>query len=130
VLAREPDGRLLVLDYKSDRLRGQPPAAVAARYADQRIVYALAALRTGAPAVEVVHLLLEAPEAPVAAVYATADAIRLEFELEQAATGLLAGEFPVSANPHRGLCAGCPAAGGLCPWPLELTRRPAPPAAA
>jgi hypothetical protein len=27
--------------------------------------------------------------------------------------------------PHRGLCSGCPAEGGLCSWPLEMTRREA-----
>jgi ATP-dependent exoDNAse (exonuclease V) beta subunit len=127
VIAREPNGGLLVVDYKSDRLHGQDPEQLTAeRYADQRIVYALAALRTGADRVEVVHLFLEDPSRPVTATYESAGVTRLEFELEEAAAGLLAGEFPVSRTPHRNLCAGCPAAGGLCPWPLELTTRPAP----
>jgi ATP-dependent exoDNAse (exonuclease V) beta subunit len=76
VLARErrPD-QLLVLDYKSDRLAGADPAAVVAeRYLAQRTIYALAALKLGAAAVEVVHLFLESPEDPVSARFAAAEA--------------------------------------------------------
>ena len=61
VVAEEPGGRLLVVDYKSDRLaRGEHPEdRVAAAYGLQRAIYALAALRTGAAEVEVVHAFLE-----------------------------------------------------------------------
>ena len=49
VLAREPGGRSLVVDYKTDRLEGADPREVVDRaYATQRLVYALAALRAGA----------------------------------------------------------------------------------
>ena len=40
------------------------------------------------------------------------------------AAGLLAGEFPVAAVPHRALCAACPGRAGLCSHPPELTDRP------
>ena len=67
VLAREADGTMLIVDYKSDRLDGaEPEAVVEAGYATQRIVYALAALREGAPAVEVAYCFLERPEVAVA----------------------------------------------------------------
>jgi RecB family exonuclease len=127
VLAREQPGRMLVIDYKSDRLEGADPAqVVAGEYATQRLLYAIAVLRAGAAAVEVVHVFLEAPERPVSAQFTRADAQSLERELELLAGGVLERRFPVSQVPHRALCSGCPAEGGLCSWPLELTRREAP----
>ena len=127
VLAREPDRGMLVVDYKSDRLEGaQPDDVVAREYAAQRAIYALAVLRAGAPRVEVVHVFLEAPDRPVSAAFTRADAPALERELEARSSGVLQRRFAVSDAPHRGLCAGCPAEGGLCSWPLALTRREAP----
>jgi ATP-dependent exoDNAse (exonuclease V) beta subunit len=126
VIAKERDQRMLVVDYKTDRLEGANPKEVAAAaYATQRTVYALAALRAGAKEVEVVHVFLELPERPVTASFTRADAPRLQSELGTLTRGLLAGEFTVTDTPHRGLCSGCPAEGGLCSWPLEVTRRAA-----
>jgi ATP-dependent exoDNAse (exonuclease V) beta subunit len=123
VLAREGP-RMIVVDYKSDRLAGAEPAAVVGReYRVQRLVYALAALKGGAQEVEVVHTFLEAPERPVSAVYVAADLGVLDRELAGLADGVLRREFTVSPTPHRALCHGCPGEGGLCSWPLELTRR-------
>ena len=124
VLAAESD-RLLVVDYKSDRLGGRSPEEIVATdYAIQQLIYAIAALRTGAaPAVEVIHLFLEAPEIPACVTYDATDLPGLEQQLEAATTPLRAGVFEVTSTPHRGVCAGCPAAGGLCSWPLELSRR-------
>ncbi len=131
VVAREPGGRRLVVDYKSDRLGGGSPAEIVARdYATQRLIYAIAMLRAGAAEVEVevevVHQFLELPHAPVTATYTKAEAPRLEQQLAELAGGVLRREFTVSETPHRGLCGGCPAEGGLCSWPRELTRRDAP----
>jgi ATP-dependent exoDNAse (exonuclease V) beta subunit len=127
VLAHEPGGRMLIVDYKSDRLRGEAPAAIVGRaYGTQRLVYALAALRSGAAVVEVVHCFLERPAETVAATFASSDMGRLEGQLEALADGVVNGRFEVSPTPHRGLCAGCPAEGGLCSWPLEQTRRQSP----
>ncbi len=127
VIAREPPDHTLVLDYKTDRLEGaDPPDVVAGAYATQRLVYALAALRAGAAGVEVVHAFLEAPDRPVVASFTREDTRALEDELSALAGGVLRGEFRVSDSPHRGLCDGCPAEGGLCSWPLQLTRREAP----
>ncbi len=126
VLAELPDGGLLVVDYKTDRLNGQEPAAVAERhYAVQRLVYALAALHAGARRVEVVHLFLEAAERPVSHGFDAAETERLETELAARAEPLLAGRFTVSPEPHRALCSGCPALGGLCSWPPEMSMRSA-----
>ncbi len=127
VLAREPGQRMLVVDYKSDRLQGADPSAVVREaYATQRLVYGLAALRAGAEQVEIAHCFLERPQEPAAVTYTSADAPALEAELERLTGGVSRREFAVAQIPHRALCRGCPAEGGLCSWPLELTRRESP----
>jgi ATP-dependent helicase/nuclease subunit A len=133
VVAREPvlpgpggsaTERTLVVDYKTDRLGRSAPAELVARgYQGQQLIYALAALQAGAAEVEVVHCFLEAPEEPVAATFTAAQRDELAMRLRGLAAGVLERRFPVAPDPHRRLCAGCPAEGGLCSWPLELTRR-------
>jgi ATP-dependent exoDNAse (exonuclease V) beta subunit len=126
VIAAEPAGRTLIVDYKTDRLTELAPAALVERdYTTQRLIYALAALRAGALEVEVVHLFLEAPEDPVSARFTVAQEPQLEDRLRALAGGLLRQEFGVTDGPQRGICSGCPAEGGLCSWPLEMTRRAA-----
>jgi ATP-dependent helicase/nuclease subunit A len=126
-MAREADGAALVLDYKSDRLEGMEPEELVERdYATQRLVYALAALRGGAPRVEVAHCVLERPDEPVTRTYAAADAPELAGRLSALAAGLFAHEFPVAAEPHRELCGDCPGRRALCSWPETMTLRPAP----
>jgi RecB family exonuclease len=126
VLAREPGG-MLVVDYKSDRLGGAAPAdALTRQYAAQRLIYALAVLRSGAERVEVAHVFLECPHEPVAAVYGRAQVPELTAELAALADGVLQRRFPVTDAPQRLVCEGCPAEGGLCSWPLAMTRREAP----
>jgi hypothetical protein len=127
VIGREGPGQAVVVDYKTDRLDGGDPAAlVAERYPAQRLIYALAALRDGARRVEVVHVFLERPDEPVAAAFTGDDLPELERQLAGLVGGLVKGAYPVTDTPHRGLCHGCPAEGGLCSWPLEMTRREAP----
>lgn len=124
VLARESPGRMLVVDYKSDRLQGASPAtALSGSYAIQRLVYALAAIHAGAAEVEVAHVFLEAPEDPVAARFKAAEADSLERELTELTSGVSERRFAVTGIPQRSICNGCPAEAGLCSWPLELTRR-------
>ena len=126
VIAAELAGSLVV-DYKTDRLDGADPAGVVEReYRAQRLIYALAALRSGAPRVEVAHVFLELPDRPVSATYESQDAADLERELAALAAGVLSEEFRVTELPHREICQGCPAEGGLCSWPLDMTRRSAP----
>jgi ATP-dependent helicase/nuclease subunit A len=124
VIAQDRPGHLLVLDYKSDRLAGADPAVIVSeRYLAQRLIYALAALKLGTPAVEVVHLFLEAPEEAVTAEFGAADIPALEAELAERVAGVLTGDFRVTNAPGRRSCDGCPAQGGLCSYPLELTTR-------
>jgi ATP-dependent helicase/nuclease subunit A len=123
VYAVEDEGTLVV-DWKSDVLDEREPADVVAEgYATQRIVYALAALRAGAERVEVAHCFLERPDEPAVAVYAAADAERLERELLELARGVVEGSFVPSDEPHAGLCADCPGRTALCVHPPELTLR-------
>jgi hypothetical protein len=126
-LAREPAGRSLVVDYKTDRLDGADPKQVVSEsYATQRLVYALAALRSGAEQVEVAHVFLDGAHAPVTATFTKADVPELEHRLSGLADGVLERRFEVTDAPHRAVCRGCPAEGGLCSWPLEMTRRDSP----
>jgi len=124
LLAEEADGTALVVDYKTNPVEGVDLEALTeADYGLQRQIYALAALRSGAPAVEVVHLYLERPAEPVVARYAARGAAALEAELRAGAAPLIRGEFPVAEVPHLGLCSGCPARAALCSYPPELTER-------
>jgi ATP-dependent helicase/nuclease subunit A len=128
VLAREADGGLLVVDYKTDRIAPETDLAerVARDYEVQRRIYALAGLRTGVASVEVAYCFLRRPAEVVSARYAAADAARLERELAAVAAPLLAGRFPVTARPHRGLCATCPGRARLCSWEEAMTLREEP----
>jgi ATP-dependent exoDNAse (exonuclease V) beta subunit len=124
VIAHEADGAALIVDYKSDRVGDADlDALVEASYATQRRIYALAALRGGASAVEVAHLFLERPGEPAVVRYEQADAETLDSDLRGSAAPLLAGAYPVAEVPHRGLCATCPGRAGLCSYPPELTDR-------
>jgi len=126
VLARERDGAFLIVDYKTDRLGDDTPAALVERdYATQRMVYALAALRAGAQRVEVAYCLLERPADPVAATFGEADAPVLADALLGVASGVLAERWPVAERPHRELCGECPGRQALCSWPQAMTLRPA-----
>jgi ATP-dependent helicase/nuclease subunit A len=126
VLARERDGAALIVDYKTDRLGDEAPRALIERaYATQRMVYALAALRGGAPRVEVAYCLLERPAEPVSASFVAADAALLEDALLALAEGVLQERWPVSERPHRELCGDCPGRPALCSWPEAMTLRSA-----
>jgi ATP-dependent helicase/nuclease subunit A len=123
VLARTPEGALVV-DYKSDRLGELTPAEVVERdYATQRVVYALAALRDGAPEVEVAYAFLERPAEPVSATFTQRDVPALAERLTNLAEGVLEARHPVAAEPHRGLCGDCPGRATLCSWPEAMTLR-------
>lgn len=120
-IAREGN-RMLIVDWKSDRLEGADPGETVARaYGLQRAAYALAALRDGAQEVEVVHCFLERSDAPVAATFRPQDAPALEEELRTRAQHVLDRDFAVAEDPQPRVCDGCPGRGTLCSWPLERT---------
>ena len=58
LLAERPDGSVLVVDYKTNRLKGRSPEAIARRYSVQRDLYALASSARGEP-VETAYVFLE-----------------------------------------------------------------------
>jgi len=116
------DDRTLIVDYKSDRLDGSEPEELCEeKYAVQRLVYALAALRSGAGRVEVAHVFLERPGEPVAATFEAGEEGRLEDALLSLARGVVEGRFEPTDAPHRELCATCPGQPALCSWGPERT---------
>ena len=126
VIATEPGGGRLIVDYKSDRLDGADPAEVLDRdYATQRVVYALAALRDGAPRVDVAYCFLERPGEPVVRGYTAADADALQEQVVSLARGVLDDRYEVTDRPHRELCATCPGRRALCSYSEERTLAPA-----
>ncbi|MCW3039592.1 MAG: family ATPase, partial [Solirubrobacterales bacterium] len=121
------DGTWLVVDYKTNQVAGADLEAVVEHgYATQRRIYALAALRAGAPRAEVVYVFLQRPDEPVTSTHAAADLPVLAAALAAQAAPLLAGRFPVAERPFRELCAACPGRGGMCSWAEAMTLRPAP----
>ncbi|HLB21127.1 MAG TPA: UvrD-helicase domain-containing protein, partial [Solirubrobacteraceae bacterium] len=127
LVATEADGTRLVLDYKSDRVGPEADLAalVEREYAIQRLLYALAVLREGATAVEIVHWFLEREEW-VTARYAAAERLTLEDELAERVARARELRFAVSEQPHRGLCLTCPGRTGLCSWDESETLRELP----
>jgi ATP-dependent exoDNAse (exonuclease V) beta subunit len=127
-LAREQDGGFVVLDYKTDRLAADADlgALVERDYALQRLLYALAVLRSGAASVEIVHWFLERPREWVAARYREAERAELERRLCARIDAARAGSFSVSREPHRGLCERCPGRAQLCSWGARETLRERP----
>jgi ATP-dependent helicase/nuclease subunit A len=125
LLAREPSGGMLVVDYKSDRVApGEDLSALVEReYSIQRLLYALAVLCDGAPHVEIVHWFLHRPSEPINAVFAADDRPRLEEAVARLVRSAHARSFTVSADPHRGLCLTCPGRSGLCSWSDSMTLR-------
>ena len=118
-------GQMLVVDYKSDGVEpGQDLELLVERdYAVQRLIYALAVLRTGAREVEVAHWFLQRPEDWASAHYTAAERPSLEKELAERLRKARSGAFEVSPRPHRGLCLTCPGRSGLCSWSDQYTLR-------
>ncbi len=110
----------LVVDYKTDRLRGEDPSARAAHYEVQRSIYAMAAAESlGASEVEVAYVFLEQADAPVRTVLTAADMESARTRIASTVTAISAGNFEPAAEPERtwDLCRGCPALGRLCSGP-------------
>ena len=113
LLARKPDGSVLVVDYKTDRLGGRDPAETVSRYSIQRDLYALAASARGAP-VETAYVFLEQPDEPVRETFGEAELEAARGRVETVLERLAAGSFEVTDRPHKALCADCPARERLC----------------
>ena len=115
ICVRTAEGGLIVADLKTTALAGRDPASVvASEYSLQRSIYALAALRSGAPSAEIAFCFLQRPEEPVTRVYTSADAEALADEVRAAIGRLRASVFTARSGDH---CAACPALDRLCPAP-------------
>jgi ATP-dependent helicase/nuclease subunit A len=113
LLVERDDGSVLVVDYKTNRLDTRTPEDVAARYAVQRDLYALAAAAR-ATAVETAYVFLERPAEPVRRRFEAADLDDARGGIERLLEKLGAGRFEVTVHPHRDLCLDCPARERLC----------------
>jgi ATP-dependent helicase/nuclease subunit A len=122
LLVEPPDGSVLVIDYKSDRLESREPEEIVSRYAVQRDLYALAAAARGAP-VETAYVFLERPDPPLRERFGGAELDAARARVEAVVERLAAGMFEVTDRPHRALCHDCPARERLCSHPIELTMR-------
>jgi ATP-dependent exoDNAse (exonuclease V) beta subunit len=125
LLASEAGGGQLVLDYKSDRVGPDVDLGelVERDYGIQRLLYALAVLRQGAVAVEIVHWFLERPAEWVAVQYTANERLELEQQLAERLARARKDPFAVTRRPHRALCLSCPGREGLCSWGEAETMR-------
>jgi ATP-dependent helicase/nuclease subunit A len=124
LLVEQPAGPPLVIDYKTDLLRGAHPFEIAARYKLQRAIYALAiAEARGAQEVEVAYVFLERPAEPATFVLGPTEMQAGRQRLEATIAEIEKGEFPVAPAAERnwGLCKGCPALGRMCSGALEAS---------
>jgi hypothetical protein len=96
-----------IVDYKTNALNGRSPAELASGYETQAMVYCLAALLAGAPAVQMDFVFLERPGEPVTMLFVHGDASRLQSELDGLLGGLRRAEFPPQAGDA---CTRCPVA--------------------
>jgi ATP-dependent helicase/nuclease subunit A len=128
LLAQRPEGSVLVVDYKTDRLEGRDPGEIVSRYSIQRDLYALAAASRGAP-VETAYVFLERPDQPVRESFDEAALEAARGRVEGVLGRLAAGRFEVTHRPHRALCADCPARERLCSHSTaaQLRDEPEPP---
>jgi ATP-dependent helicase/nuclease subunit A len=112
----------LVVDYKTDRLRGDDPAERASHYEIQRSIYAMAAAESlGAGGVEVAYVFLERADAPVRTVLTRAEMDAGRARIDTTVKRIGAGDFVPPPEPERtwDLCRGCPALGRLCSGPPD-----------
>jgi hypothetical protein len=123
----EADGTLLIVDYKSDAVADTTDLEVHIErdYGCQRLVYALAGLASGAPAVEVAHCFLRRPEVVLAARFEASERPRLEALLAARLAPLRAHRFEVSGDPNRQRCGSCPGRARLCSHEEVMTLRDA-----
>jgi hypothetical protein len=125
LIAEQPDGSTLIVDYKSDRLQGGEDLELIVReqYGYQRLIYALAAIEAGAREVEVAHWFLEHPGQWVSARFGEAEREQLRERLSAILADLRGRGFLVADDPHRELCLTCPGRDGLCSWGKTHTMR-------
>jgi RecB family exonuclease len=112
---RAADGSALIVDYKTNLLGEKEPAQVVEQsYGRQVAIYALAVLRSGAPAVEIAYAFLDRPGAVWSRRFEAAEVAQLEDELRSWVSPVADGAFSPVPGPW---CADCPALDVLCAGP-------------
>jgi ATP-dependent helicase/nuclease subunit A len=102
-----------IVDYKTNALAGRSPAQVASEYELQGVVYSLAALLAGAPAVRLDFLFLERPAEPQAVQFSRGDISRLKNRLDEVLAGLRRAEYPLAPDEHCRYCAAAEVCAGM-----------------
>jgi ATP-dependent exoDNAse (exonuclease V) beta subunit len=92
-LLSKGEGLWHVIDYKTNALAGRTPAEAASAYDLQAAVYCLAALRAGAPAVQMDFVFLEHPRLPVTVVRGPESIPVLQRLLDRALEGFKGARF-------------------------------------
>jgi ATP-dependent exoDNAse (exonuclease V) beta subunit len=126
LLATSPAG-VTIVDYKTDRIGGDPPRELDDGYLVQRALYAAAvAQATGADSVRSAYVFLERPDSPLVATSNAAGIAAGREDVALLVERVRAGDFEATHHPHRALCHDCPARDRLCPHDRETTGRPDP----
>jgi ATP-dependent helicase/nuclease subunit A len=112
-LVWEEEGRVFIVDYKTNSLSGRSPGEAAASYGLQASLYALAALRAGAREVQMEFIFLERAEQSAGLSYGRDDAARLGESLEVMLRPLRAGEYPVREGAACSRCVSARVCGRL-----------------
>ena len=124
-LARELDGTLLIVDYKTDRLADEAPAALIGRaYETQRMVYALAALRGGARG-STSRTACSSVRPSRHGELRRGERRGARERAARACGGVLDEQWPVAARPQRELCGAARPRRAVLAWPEAMTLRPA-----
>lgn len=111
----EADGGVLLIDWKTHALAGRLVSDEMRHYELQRTVYGIAALRAGAPRVELTWLFTDALEDPQTRVVTAADLPELEREVAMALDALRNSDHAPAAEDPRYFCQGCPGLDAFCP---------------
>ncbi len=112
---QEPDGGLLIVDWKTHALGGRSPREEMLSYGLQRSIYALAALSEGVEQVELAWVFLEALDDPQVRVATPADLLALVDEVRVNLDPLLRDGRPPAALTPQFFCDQCPGLDVFCP---------------
>jgi RecB family exonuclease len=126
LLATSPAG-ITIVDYKTDRIDGDPPAELDEGYLIQRALYAAAvAEAAGAESVRSAYVFLERPDAPLTTSSGAAAIAAGRERVAALVDRVRSGDFAATRRPHGALCHDCPARDRLCPHDRETTGRASP----
>jgi len=112
---QEPDGGLLIVDWKTHALGGRSPRDEMLSYGLQRTIYGLAALSEGVEQVELAWVFLEALDDPQVRVVTPADLPALVDEVRVSLHPLRQHQRPPASLTPQFFCDRCPGLDVFCP---------------